>query len=73
MVAKYGFIYSKLDEVNARVPDGAVCVMDSAFSSIGRPYVLKLIQAHIRAENSGSVFLLVVLLLGILSVIWVVL
>jgi hypothetical protein len=32
-VAKIGFIYAKLKEVNARVPEGAVCVMDSAFSS----------------------------------------
>jgi hypothetical protein len=50
-VAECGFIYGKLEEVNARVPEGAVCVMDSAFSSNGRPYVLKSIQAHIRAEN----------------------
>ena len=52
MVAKHGYIYGKLEEVNERVPEGAVCVMDSAFSSIGRPYVLKSIQAHIRAENA---------------------
>jgi hypothetical protein len=52
MVAKYGYIYGKIEEVNARVPDGAVCVTDSAFSSIGRPYVLKSIQARIRAENA---------------------
>jgi hypothetical protein len=51
-VAEYGFIYGKLEEVNARVPDGAVCVMDSAFSADGKPYVLKSIQAHIRAENA---------------------
>jgi hypothetical protein len=51
-VAEMGFIYGKLEEVHVRVPGGAVCVMDSAFSSIGRPYVLKSIQAHSRAENA---------------------
>ena len=51
-VAELGFVYGKLEEVHERVPGGAVCVMDSAFSSVGRPYVLKSIQAHHRAENA---------------------
>ena len=51
-VAELGFVYAKLEEVYERVPGGAKCVMDSAFSSVGKPYVLKSIQAQHRAENA---------------------
>ena len=57
-VASFGFIYGKLEEVHARVPGGAICVMDSSFSSVGRPYVLKSIQAIHRAENAHEFLML---------------
>ena len=57
-VADLGFIYSKLEEVHDRVPGGAQCVMDSAFCSVGRPYVIKSIQSIHRAVNAQDYLML---------------
>jgi hypothetical protein len=57
-MADLGYIYSKLEEVNERVPHGAQCVMDSAFCGVGKPYVIKSIQAIHRAVTAEEYLML---------------